>query len=410
MPTVILNQRIIRPLLLFGFALSFVIFYLYVAYRPPIALYADLFEAETKESKALLHNEIGNKYVKFKQLQGAGFNNQAQEIMLYHHLALQTSRIYVYQPLIWRPRGEDATVPLSAFMRGLTEGAISESVFDEVCPPDEVQHVNLRIEDTDQWKHAIEILSRKHRCIVVDDKVFTWNFLSSSGIHAIWPGFQGYIRHHFKWSDNVLAIVNRTETTLNLRPQSAPDSAPGAPYIALHLRRGDFEDHCKFLAATHEGFTTWATLPLLQPAVLPPALDTYNATTVLAHCFPALRRVLGAISAHARARPHLRALHVLHDGAWDHPGVFLAFYKLAEALTNAPWAEAEGWTGGPMTSVTQSADVPVKRGEYDFAVCVDVELAARAEVFVGNGYSSLSTQVVALRLGRGGKVDDITLY
>lgn len=76
MPTVTLNQRIIRPLLLFGFALSFVIFYLYVAYRPPIALYADLFEAETKESKALLHNEIGNKYVKFKQLQGAGLNNQ----------------------------------------------------------------------------------------------------------------------------------------------------------------------------------------------------------------------------------------------------------------------------------------------------------------------------------------------
>ena len=236
------------------------------------------------------------------------------------------------------------------------------------------------------------------------------SFLSSPGIHAIWPSFQGYIRNHFKWSDNVLTIVNRTQNTLDLRPQSAPDSGPGAPYIALHLRRGDFEDHCKFLADTHEGFTTWATLPLLQPAIFPPALDTNNATTVLAHCFPALRRVLAAVSMHARARPHLRALHVLHDGAWDHPGVFLAFYKLAEALTNAPWAEAEGWAGGPMVRVTQSSDVPVKRGERDFSVCVDVELAARAQVFVGNGYSSLSTQVVALRLGRGGKVDDITLY
>lgn len=100
--------------------------------------------------------------------------------MLYHHLALQTSRIYVYQPLIWRPRGENATVPLSAFMRGPTEGTISESVFDEVCPPEEVQHVNLRIEDAGQWKYAIEILSRKHRCIVVDDKVFTWKCVSPS--------------------------------------------------------------------------------------------------------------------------------------------------------------------------------------------------------------------------------------
>ena len=76
MPTVTWNQRIIKPFLFFGFALSLVTLYLYVSYRPPIALYANLFEAETKESITLLHNEIGNKYVKFKQLQGAGFNNQ----------------------------------------------------------------------------------------------------------------------------------------------------------------------------------------------------------------------------------------------------------------------------------------------------------------------------------------------
>ncbi|KAF8971133.1 hypothetical protein BDZ97DRAFT_1341378 [Flammula alnicola] len=408
--TITVKWHVLRPLFLVLFCIGLLLYYLYLAYRPPTALYTDLFQSEAQISQKLIHNEIGNKYVKFKQLQGAGFNNQAQEILLYHHLALQTSRIYVYQPLIWRPRGEDAGVPLSAFLRGPTESTISEAVFDEVCPPDEVFHVNLRADHKDQWRYAKEILERKHRCVVVDDKVFNWDYLASPGIQDIWPTFQNYIHNHFKWSDNVLDIVNRTQGQLKLQPRS-DSTAPGGSYMALHLRRGDFEDHCKYLAETRQGFTTWATLPLLEPAILPPKLDIYNATTVMDHCYPSLRRILSAISYQARDRPHLRTLHVLHDGAWDHPTVYLQFYKLAEALTNSDWAQQQGWKGGPMLRVTHSAEVPIKWGERDLSVCVDVELASRAEVFIGNGYSSLSTQVVALRLGAdGGKVQDITLY
>jgi hypothetical protein len=77
---------------------------------------------------------------------------------------------------------------------------------------------------------------------------------------------------------------------------------------------------------------------------------------------------------------------------------------------NSEWAEQAGWAGGPMRRVTQSADAPKVWGEGDWAVCLDVELARRAEVFIGNGYSSLSTQVVALRLGAdSGRPEDVTL-
>jgi hypothetical protein len=50
-------------------------------------------------------------------------------------------------------------------------------------------------------------------------------------------------------------------------------------------------------------------------------------------------------------------------------------------------------------------------GESDWAVAVDVELARKANVFIGNGYSSLSSQIVALRLATEGRTDlkDITL-
>ena len=205
--------------------------------------------------------------------------------------------------------------------------------------------------------------------------------------------------------------MNRTQTELNLRLASVPSTGQGEAYMAIHLRRGDFEEHCKYLGETRQGFTTWVTLPTLQPSVLPPKLDPSNATIVMDHCYPSLNRILDSISKQARDRPHLRTLHVLHDGAWDHPTVYLQYYKLAEALKNPEWARRAGWKGGPMLRVTHSAEVPIRWGERDWSVCVDVELGRRAEVFIGNGFSSLTSQVVALRLSdEGGKVEDITLY
>lgn len=62
-----------------------------------------------------------------------------------------------------------------------------------------------------------------------------------------------------------------------------------------------------------------------------------------------------------------------------------------------------------MKRITHSGMLPLRWGEADWAVAVDVELARRAGVFIGNGFSSLSTQVLALRLGDGGSSEDITL-
>ena len=96
---------------------------------------------------------------------------------------MQTSRIYVYQPLIWRPRGEKATVPLSAFLHGPTHGTISEAVFEEVCPPNEIVHINLVVDHVTQWDHAKEVLKAQSRCIVVDDWVFNWKYALVISVH-----------------------------------------------------------------------------------------------------------------------------------------------------------------------------------------------------------------------------------
>ena len=78
MATIILNYRVLRPILIILFCLFCSLYYIYHAYRPPTALYTEIFNSEVELSKNHIHNERGNKYVKFKQLRGAGFNNQAR--------------------------------------------------------------------------------------------------------------------------------------------------------------------------------------------------------------------------------------------------------------------------------------------------------------------------------------------
>ncbi|KAF8069984.1 hypothetical protein FPV67DRAFT_1623431 [Lyophyllum atratum] len=402
--------RLFRVFLVFVIVISLLISYLFLKSRPSYALYEALAKYEVAESRRFIRNSPENKYVFFKQLQGAGFNNQAQEIILFHHLALLTGRVYVYQPIIWRPRGSEATVPLSAFMPGVTRNSISAAVFEEACSPEETKHVNIHVNNPSLWEYTKQSLSGNEKCIFVDNWILNWDFLASSALRDIWPDFQKYLADYFQWSDPIRTIAFRTRAALSLQWDWDPSITDGEPYVALHFRRGDFEGHCQSLAETHTGFTTWATLPSLETSIYPPALDTSNQTSVTDHCYPSLNRILDIIDSVVRDKPHLRTLHVLHDGAWDHPLVYAQHYKLKAALTDSARAKSAGWVGGPMKRVTHSGQVPIKWGEADWAVTVDVELARRAEVFIGNGYSSLSTQVIALRLGAdGGRAEDITL-
>ncbi|KAG6902104.1 hypothetical protein C0995_004284 [Termitomyces sp. Mi166 len=377
--------------------------------RPSYAYYNKLANHEEAESLRFIRNSPDNKYVKFKQLQGAGFNNQAQEVLLFHHLALQTSRVYVYQPVIWRPRGSQATVPVSAFMLGVARNSISATVFDEACSPEETKHVTIRVNHASLWEHTRLQLSGDEKCIVVDNWILNWDYLASPSLHDLWPEYKNYLANYFQWSDAIQTITQRAQKSLNLRSNQSIDDERD-PYIALHFRRGDFEGHCQILAERKTGFTTWATLPSLEPSVYPPFLDTTKHTSITTHCYPSLHRFVQIIDSLVKDKPHLRTLHVLHDGAWDHPLVYAQHYSLEATLTDAARARRAGWVGGPMKRVTHSGQVPIGWGEADWAVAVDVELARRADIFIGNGYSSLSTQVVALRLGAdGGRVEDVVL-
>jgi len=111
----------------------------------------------------------------------------------------------------------------------------------------------------------------------------------------------------------------------------------------------------------------------------------------------------------------MKTVHFLHDGAWDHPLVYQQvrlspslypplltrqgeqMYKLEQALLSSTQFERITHSG----MITESP--------ADFRVAVDMEIARKAKVFIGNGFSSLSSQIVALRLADGGDANDIVL-
>lgn len=103
---------------------------------------------------------------------------QAQEILLFHHLALESSRVYLYQPLVWRPRGESAFVPLSAFLGGVTKNSVSAAVFQEVCPTSETKHIEI-LSNAATWETAKQMLAGSEKCIVVDNWILNWRLVCS---------------------------------------------------------------------------------------------------------------------------------------------------------------------------------------------------------------------------------------
>lgn len=70
------RSRFLRPLVAVIFCASLLISYIFLKSRPSYQLYTTLAEHEIEHSRQFIRNHRDSKYVVFKQLRGAGFNNQ----------------------------------------------------------------------------------------------------------------------------------------------------------------------------------------------------------------------------------------------------------------------------------------------------------------------------------------------
>ncbi|KIM37719.1 hypothetical protein M413DRAFT_30654 [Hebeloma cylindrosporum] len=219
-------------------------------------------------------------------------------------------------------------------------------------------------------------------------------------------------------------------------PSLPPPMIPSL--LAVHLRRGDYKRHCKRLAswdAQYMGLNGALAngggdrFQWLDDARSSRGLDAGGGragdlTTpeerkeayYFEHCLPTIPQIVSRL---AEVRKEyelgldksisetgtLKSVYVLTNG-WPH---FLQ--ELKDKLMEDGWEtvfgtsdlEEDGKRSKEAKSVQGAKKGGLTKEEQGVSVAVDMGLAESAEVFVGNGFSSLSANVVMLRSAKGFK-------
>ncbi|EIN11683.1 hypothetical protein PUNSTDRAFT_63013 [Punctularia strigosozonata HHB-11173 SS5] len=383
------------------------------------------------------------RYVKFStQPGGLGWNNVFTELILCAHLAYDSGRAYVFRDYSWAinhypwpipvwKKGEGAATPrtpLSALISGPTAGgnwpagddaprSISERWWDTVCEdPNDVEILWSDDAKRDvgnapgdevlrHWSRLLRESPKK--CIDVRagpsgndgfPQTFDLWLVGSSRMVPLWDIFKDSPTSRLLAASPIVAsAVTRNEHLFLPRGPRAREGSPDpfARMMAVHMRRGDYEGSCRHFAKWSSSFYGWNQLPVLpDPLVTEPGGESEaNTAIVMRRCWPtvkqALERVREAREAYEwdRDRGEARPLDVIHvlsegDGGW--------LRDFQDGL------RADGWG-----TVILSKDLVLDSEQTGVGMAVDMEIARKAAVFIGNGWSSFTSNIIHRRLVDG---------
>ncbi|KAJ7485884.1 hypothetical protein FB451DRAFT_1231354, partial [Mycena latifolia] len=354
-------------------------------------------------------------------------------------------------------------VPMNAFVSGptgggplsadwsdsLTRRAVSEEWWNAVCPRKDVVVIKMyetmrkmRLDENSdgeemmaRWAH--KLLKMSAPCVSIETgPPFDYIFIGSSRVLSVWPSYSSSpILKYFAWSPLITAALFRNfhllspheppafllplgdepYTFLSFRPYH-PSVAPFPGLLGIHVRRGDYEGHCVNLANGGADYNAWNLLgtpglatrpsrPGFQSATPPgyvwPALPDHldvpagqsRRDAAFAHCWPSpeaivdrVRRVrqMAASEVASSQSQSLRSVYISTNGERGWVTALAAMLK------------ADGWD-----QVSSSFDMELSLEQRAVGQAVDMSVLTAAETFIGVGFSSLSSNVVQIRLASG---------
>ncbi|THU98634.1 hypothetical protein K435DRAFT_660580 [Dendrothele bispora CBS 962.96] len=372
------------------------------------------------------------RYVKFtNQIKMLGWNNCLAEMLMNAHLAYASGRAYVFQDYFWEPSHYPwpkeqqleypPRTPLTALISGPTAGgpwesgdeaprSISSDWFDVVCPPENRRIINTRevkpqVKDApgsevfEAWRKVlaeapegcVEIQPAEEDFFSQTFDMFLW---ITPRIVSLWDNFSNSPTSRLlDASPIVRSAVERNEYLFMPRGNSA---GPYERMLAMHLRRGDYDEHCKRLARENQTFYGWNHLTFLPDPFIPPpgnAEDPENVAIYMRRCYPTFAEVVQKVHDARSEYLEERKKRQLHT-----PKTLDILYLLTNE--KGSWLEdlmdalhEDGWD-----TIRTSKDLILDQEQTDVGMAADMEIARRAAVFIGNGWSSMSSNIVHKRL------------
>ncbi|KAF9535394.1 hypothetical protein CPB83DRAFT_841670 [Crepidotus variabilis] len=307
-------------------------------------------------------------------------------------------------------------------------------------------------EIVDWWARRMALPDVKDaRCVVINEKrrrVWNWTFYSHSSILDYFPVFrQSHVFQGFDWSPVVWGAAKRSltasffsSTTQDARREELPSFSSNLTQrasidehfprtLAIHLRMGDYDGHCLFLNKWNVEYLsfpfpesqgggvrnsdTFDPSPFLKAIDDPQAAEAQRKAKLayyMEHCLPSITQVVKRLrnvradyeadrdvghgprdslspkEQRAASRYRLNKVYILTNGK---PAVM---QELKQALLADDWE---------MVSATPDLEVGWSKLENAVSGAIDMAIAERAEVFVGNGFSSMSANVIMLRMAKG---------
>jgi hypothetical protein len=339
------------------------------------------------------------------------------------HLAYISERAYVFQDYQWAPdhfqwpKEKWVTVnprtPLTAIISGPVAGgpfesddpaprAISEDWFDIVCPRRERRYINTRdvkpavaeapgIDVLTHWQtvlrnvpeHCVEIVGAEEDMF---SQTFDLGLWGSPRILTVWDSFsQSPISRLLDASPIVHSAVDRNTYLFIPRGPRPPHPAPRDPFrrmLALHLRRGDYDGHCRGMTYINMVFYSWNLFPYLPDRFVSEPDAPGKDERFLERCWP---DHAGIVKKAAEARRDYLAHAATFNGTQSSATLDVMYILTNEKsawITGLKKAlQRDGWT------VATSRDLVLDTEQRDVSMAVDMEIARRAAVFVGNGVS-----------------------
>ena len=202
--------------------------------------------------------------------------------------------------------------------------------------------------------------------------------------------FKSPIVTEFRWSPLIEGILRQNFE--HFAPDGLPySSLDNNPYptieglLVMHLRRGDFGEHCKNLAEWSSTFTGFNQIPgIVDKFTIPPRgpkghLTNEGARAYQRACFPTIQDIVqrvGEIRASGSGK-RLKNIYVMTNGKRE----WLAELKAA-------FLAAGHWD-----SIASSRDLELNHEQQYVAQAADMLIGQRADVFIGNGVSQIKKRI-----------------